>query len=276
MKLIGAHLSIAKGLETIQEQMELLDCKTCAMFLKNQRQFASKELSGEVISKFRKVVKDREVIVPHGSYLVNLANPESIERHMECFLDDLRRCFKLGIKFYNLHPGSDTKQIGKKETASLIAKNLNKAMKEVPDVVILLENMAGQGQVYGRTFEELKAVIDLVENKERIGVTLDTCHMFAGGYDIRTAESFEKVMKEFEKKVGMKYLKALHLNDSVHELDSRKDRHASIGEGKIGIEAFKFIMKSSHFEDLPMILETPFPEKYSDEIKLLKTFELTY
>ncbi|KAM0681225.1 hypothetical protein GINT2_000423 [Glugoides intestinalis] len=275
MKLIGAHLSIAKGLEKIQEQMELLDCKTCAIFLKNQKQFIAKELSADTINKFREVVKDKEVIVPHGSYLVNLANPETVERHMECFLDDLRRCFKLGIRLYNLHPGSDTKKIGKEESAKLIANNLNRAMKEVPEVVILLENMAGQGNVYGRTFEELKAVIELVEDKERIGVTLDTCHMFAGGYDIRTAESFEKVMKEFDEKVGKRYLKALHLNDSLHGLDSRKDRHASIGEGKIGIEAFKFIMKSSYFEELPMILETPFPEKYSEEIKLLKRLELS-
>lgn len=272
MKLIGAHLSIAKGMEKLQEQMNILGCETCAMFLKNQKRYASKELTKLEIEKFKKTIKNPEIMLPHGSYLINLANPETMEKSMECFLDDLRRCQSLGIRFYNLHPGSDTKGLGKEKTAQLIAANLNKAHKAVADVVICVEIMAGQGNVYGSTFEELRSLIDKIEDKSRIGITLDTAHMFGAGYDIRTAEEFEKRMQEFQEIIGLEYLKGMHLNDSAAEFGSKKDRHESIGKGKIGIEAFKFIMKSEYFEEIPMVLETPYPEKYAEEIKLLKSF----
>jgi deoxyribonuclease-4 len=272
MKLIGAHISIAKGLYTVQKQMDILKCETCAIFLKNQRRFKSSELNKLEIEKFKEAVKNPEVILPHGSYLINLANPESFEKNMECFLDDLKRCNQLGIKLYNFHPGSDVKKLGTSMAVKHIANNLNKAIEVVPEVIICIENMAGQGNVIGRTFEELGMIIKEIKDKERIGITLDTCHLFAGGYDIRTEESFEKVMKEFDAKVGLKYLKGMHLNDSKAALGSRVDRHESIGKGMIGLDAFKYIMGSSYFEDIPMILETPDPEKYKSEIELLKSF----
>jgi deoxyribonuclease-4 len=171
---------------------------------------------------------------------------------------------------YNIHPGSDTKGIGK-EALELVSVQLNRAMKDVPSVIILLENMAGQGSVCGRTFEELAYIIEHIEDKERIGVTLDTSHLFGAGYDIRTAENFEKIMREFDRIVGLKYLRAMHLNDSKCELDSRKDRHEQIGKGTIGIEAFRYIMNSSYFEDIPMILETPNPLEFGKEIALLRS-----
>ena len=269
MKLLGAHLSVAKGLHTITKQMELLDCNSCAIFLKSPRMFKSKDLDNEAIKKFIKGVGCKDNILPHGSYLINLANPEILEKSYECFVDDLRRCLALGIRLYNLHPGKDVKGIGSK-ALSLIAEHINRAHNEVPSVIVLLENMAGQGSEVGRTFEELSEIIEQVDDKSRVGVTFDTCHAYGAGYDISTAESFESVMKDFDKKVGLKYLKAVHLNDSKFGLNSRKDRHEEIGKGMIGLEAFRYIMNSPYFEDIPLVLETPFPEHYKNEISLLR------
>lgn len=272
MKLIGPHLSVSKGIHTIQAQMMQLGCETCGIFLKNQRKYDFSPLDSRVVERFKQDVKDPAVLLPHGSYLINLANPETFEKSYRCFVDDLKRCNELGIRLYNLHPGSDTKKLGIKAALNLIAENLNKAMREVPNVIILIENMAGQGNVCGKTFEELKEIIDGIENKDRIGVTLDTCHMFCAGYDIRTPESFEEIMKEFDRKVGLRYLKAMHLNDSMNGFNTKKDRHESIGMGKIGTSAFQYIMNSEYFEDMPMILETPNPKKYAEELALLKSF----
>lgn len=266
--LIGAHVSISKGIHNIQLRMDEIGANTCGLFLKNQRQFSSKPLTKAAISQFRNVVKSPELLVPHGSYLINLANPSTIEKSYGCLIDDLQRCQALGIVYYNLHPGADTEKLGDK-ALKLIAEQINKAHKEVSGVTILLENMAGQGTTCGRTFEELAAIISQVEDKSRIGITLDTCHLFGGGYDIRTEDKFESVMKEFGRVVGLSYLKAMHLNDSKHALNSRKDRHESIGCGLIGLEAFRYIMNSKHFIGLPMILETPDGGRYKEEIDLL-------
>lgn len=269
-RLIGAHISIGKGIWTIQDGMDRIGADTCGIFLKNQRQFKFKLLEEEKIKKFRQAVKNTSILVPHGSYLINLASKVSAERGYACFIDDLRRCHDLGIKYYNIHPGADTERRGE-SALKMIAENINKAHKEVKNTVILLENMAGQGTTCGRTFEELAKIIDEVEDKERIGITLDTCHLFGAGYDIRRASGFERVMEEFDRIVGMKYLKAVHLNDSKCELGSRKDRHEEIGKGLIGIEAFRYVMNSKYFEGLPMILETPDSSKYGEEIKLLRS-----
>lgn len=271
MKLIGAHLSVARGLHSIQQQMNLLKSETCAIFLKNQRRFESPELSEEEVAKFRDTVKRPALILPHGSYLINLANPETVEKNMACLLDDLKRCHRLGIRLYNIHPGSNTKKLSLTEAIELVARNINQAHAKIPDVVICIEIMAGQGNVVGKTFEELSMIIQAVADKDRIGITLDTCHMFAGGYDIRTAAGFESVMKSFDAKVGLGYLKGVHLNDSKFDLGTCRDQHECIGKGKIGLEAFRYVMNSSYFEDVPMILETPCPDKYAEEIELLRS-----
>lgn len=272
VKLIGAHLSIGKGIDNIQNEMDLIGAKCCAVFLKNQKRFASTPFKSQTIMNFKKNIIYPELIVPHGSFLINLGNPEKIKGSYDCLIDDLKRCSELGIKYYNLHPGSDVKKMGK-ICLDHIIKYLNKALEEVPDVIILLENMAGQGNVVCYKFEDLGYIINKINNKERIGVCLDTCHMFGAGYDIRTSFKFQEVMNEFDKIVGLKYLKAMHLNDSKESLGSRKDRHESIGRGKIGIEAFKFLMNSSIFENIPMILEIPDVSKYEEEIKLLYSLE---
>lgn len=272
MKWLGAHLSIAKGLDTLQRQMELIGGDTCALFLKSSRSFASKPLTEEAAAAFRKAVRHPERLLPHGSYLINLASDEAGDKHYACLVDDMRRCHALGIRYYNIHPGSDVQKRGRGALA-LIAAQLDRAMREVPGVVVLLENMAGQGTVCCASFEELGCIIEHVEDKARIGVTLDTCHLFAAGYDIRTAEGFERTMEAFDRAVGIGYLKAMHLNDSKCPLGSRKDRHEQLGKGLIGTEAFRYIMNSSYFEDMPLVLETPSPDEYKRELQLLRSLE---
>lgn len=269
-KLIGAHLSISKGIDKLQNMMESIGAKCCAIFLKNQKRFSSAPYKKVVVENFKKKILLPELIVPHGSYLINLGNPEKIENSYLCLIDDLKRCNELGIIYYNLHPGSDVTNIGQK-CLDFISEQLNKALSEVPNVIILIENMAGQGKYVCHKFEDIKYIIDKIKFKNRIGVCLDTCHMFGAGYDIRTKEKFQTVMKHFDDVIGLKFLKAVHLNDSKEDLGSRKDRHEQIGKGKIGIVAFKYIMNSSIFEDIPMILETPNHDEYSNEIKLLNS-----
>lgn len=271
MRYVGAHLSIADGLEKLQEKMDALESNACGLFLRNQRRFVSKPLDPAVVSRFHAAVQHPERLLPHGSYLINLANPAALERSYAGFLEDLRRCKALGIPLYNFHPGADVATLGTQALA-LIAQQINRAHAEVADVTILLENMAGQGRCIGSRFEELRDIIALVNDKSRIGVTLDTCHLFGAGYDIRTTEEFAKTMDAFDKIVGAQYLRAMHLNDSKCPLGSRRDRHASLGKGLIGLEAFKYVMSSPRFDNMPLILETPDESLYKEEIALLFSY----
>ena len=187
----------------------------------------------------------------------------------QLFLDDLQRCEHLGIGLYNFHPGSATEGTSKSAAISAIASAINKAHSQTSSVITLLENMAGQGKVIGSTFQELAQIIALVQDKSRIGICLDTCHLYAAGYDI--VEDFAGVMEQFDSEIGLGYLKAVHLNDSVHARGSHKDRHANIGKGEIGLEPFRFIMNSEIFEGMPLVLETPVTEQgYGAEMALLK------
>lgn len=222
--------------------------------------------------------------MPHGSYLINLAqpDPEKAEQAYTCFLDDLRRCEELGITLYNFHPGS-TLKFPRPEAIGRIAVQLNKAHKATKTVTTVLENMAGAGNVIGSTWEDLRDIIALVEDKDRVGVCIDTCHTFAAGYDLRTPEAFQKTMEGFDSTVGMSYLKALHLNDSKAPLGANRDRHANIGTGFLGLRAFWNVVNFEPFQGLPMVLETPIDKKGKDgktvedkevwatEIKLLES-----
>jgi AP endonuclease 1 len=204
-------------------------------------------------------------VLPHGSYLVNLAQvePEKAQQAYDCFLDDLQRCEALGIKLYNFHPGN-TGPHPRSQAIARIAANLNKAHKATKTVVTLLENMAGIGNVIGSTFEDLRDVIELIDDKSRIGVCIDTCHSFAAGYDLRSPEAFNKTMESFNEIVGMKYLKALHLNDSKTPFSSHRDLHANIGTGFLGLRAFHNVVNFEPFQHLPLILETPIEKKGED------------
>lgn len=279
-RFVGAHVSAAGGLYNAFLNSKKIGGNAMALFLKSQRQWAAKPLEDETILKFKDTCQqlgfDMTKVLPHGSYLVNLGNPDEEKRKKsyEAFLDELKRCDQLGIKLYNFHPGSTVGACSVKESIQHIADCINEAIKATCEVTVVIENMAGQGNVIGGKFEHLRDIIELVEDKSRIGVCLDTCHTFAAGYDLRSAKAYQKTMDEFEKVVGFKYLKAMHLNDSMTPHASGKDRHESIGKGHLGIAAFQNIMNDERLLGIPMVLETPLHPTlgescYRDEIKLL-------
>jgi deoxyribonuclease-4 len=275
MKFIGAHVSISGGVFNAPLNAEEIGAKAFALFTKNQRQWSAKPLTEEAITKFKgnlkKVGISPEHILPHDSYLINLGNPEEEKRRksIEAFVDEVNRCYQLGLKYLNFHPGSHLRKVSEKECLKIIADSINEILERTKEVILILENTAGQGSNVGYRFEHLAEIIDMVKDKSRIGVCLDTCHMFAAGYDIRTEKSYEKTMKEFDEVVGFKYLKGMHLNDAKSQLGSRVDRHHSIGKGNIGLDAFRFIMNDERLNNIPLILETIDPSIWAEEIKLL-------
>ena len=275
MKFIGAHVSISGGVFNAPLNAEEIGAKAFALFTKNQRQWSAKPLTEEAITKFKENLKkvgiSPEHILPHDSYLINLGNPEEEKRRksIEAFVDEVNRCYLLGLKYLNFHPGSHLRKVSEKECLKIIADSINEILERTKEVILILENTAGQGSNVGYRFEHLAEIIDMVKDKSRIGVCLDTCHMFAAGYDIRTEKSYEKTMKEFDEVVGFKYLKGMHLNDAKSQLGSRVDRHHSIGKGNIGLDAFRFIMNDERLNNIPLILETIDPSIWAEEIKLL-------
>lgn len=260
---IGAHVSSAGGVANAVSNAVHIGANAFALFLKSQRKWANPPLDETHSINFhahcdKHSYAQNQHVVPHGSYLVNLAHTDAArtKQAYDSFLDDLKRCEKLGISLYNFHPGNS---VGNDRPAAIahLATNLNRAHKETSKVVTLLENMAAGGNVIGSTFEDLRDVIALVDDKSRVGVCLDTCHAFAGGYDLRTPEAVQKTMTQFDETVGMKYLRALHLNDSKAPFDSHRDLHANIGTGFLGLRAFHAVMNDERVIGLPMVLETP-------------------
>ncbi|KAK1444627.1 AP endonuclease 2 [Babesia gibsoni] len=260
---IGAHISAAGGPEFSVINAFNIGGQAFALFLKNQRRWDNPPLPEQSVKKFSEFMKkynyDIKYVLPHGSYLINIANPdpEKRKKSYDNFLDDLKRCEKLGIMLYNFHPGSTVGMCEKSEGIKNIANCINEAIEATKTVKIVLENAAGQKNVIGSMFEDLRDIISLVENKDRVGVCLDTCHLFAAGHDIRTAAKFEEVMKKFDAVVGLNYLSAVHLNDCKSDLGSGLDRHENIGIGTLTKETFHFIVNSGYFKDMPIILETP-------------------
>ena len=288
---IGAHVSSAGGVHNAVTNAIHIGGNAFAMFLKSQRKWANPPLSNEHADSFRASCKSHSYksgahVLPHGSYLVNLAHtdPERAKQAYDGFLDDLGRCNALGINLYNFHPGNSAAS-SKEEAIDHLAKQLNAAHKDPKSgkVITVLETMAGMGNVIGATFDDLQQIIDRVEDKERVGVCLDTCHIYAAGYDLCGPLAFKKTLDEFESIIGLKYLKALHVNDSKAPLGSNRDLHANIGTGFLGLRAFHSIMNEKRFEGLPLVLETPTDSKNADgkvtedksvwarEIKLLES-----
>ncbi|KAH7364697.1 xylose isomerase-like protein [Rhexocercosporidium sp. MPI-PUGE-AT-0058] len=267
---IGAHVSGAGGVQNSIGNALHIGGNSFALFLKSQRKWTSPPLAPEARDQFKAFCVEHKFdaakhVLPHGSYLVNLAqpDPEKATQAYNCFLDDLQRCEALGIKLYNFHPGNTGKH-PRLEAIGRIAAQLNKAHKATSSVITVLENMAGSGNVIGSTWEDLRDIIALVDDKTRIGVCIDTCHTFAAGYDLRSPEAFKKTMDSFSETVGMSYLKALHLNDSKTPLSSKRDLHANIGTGFLGLRAFHNVVNFAPFQDLPMVLETPIDKKGAD------------
>ncbi len=270
MPLLGAHVSISKGVYNAPKRGRDLDCDAIQIFSKNQMQWQAKPFTEDDINKFRENVEKYEIkdVVIHTSYLINIGSPEKekLKKSQDALIDEFHRADQLGIPYIVLHPGS---HMGKGEELGLgiIADSINYILDVTKDsnVMLLLETTAGQGSNLGYRFEHLAYLIDKTEQKERIGVCFDTCHVFAAGYDIRTKDAYEETMKKFDDTIGISNLKVFHLNDSKNDLGTRKDRHEHIGKGYIGLDGFRFLVNDERFNDRPMILETPGGEKYYKE-----------
>ena len=277
MKYIGAHVSASGGVYNAPLNAHQINATAFALFTKNQRQWHAKPLESKAIDQFRlnceKYHFHSKQILPHDSYLINLGHPdkEQLEKSRSAFLDEFQRCEQLGLTLLNFHPGSDLRQISVDDCLARIAQSINITLEKTQNVVAVIENTAGQGSNLGYKFEHLAQIIDQVEDKSRVGVCIDTCHAFAAGYDLRTKKACDETFAEFDKIVGFKYLRAMHLNDAKSELASHVDRHDSLGKGNIGKIAFEYIMQDPRIDEIPLILETINPDIWADEIAWLKS-----
>lgn len=278
-KMLGAHVSVAGGLERSFYNALSIGCRSFAFFVRNQRSWNSPPMKEETVQAFRQTAEKlkfpMDQIVVHGSYLINIGscNGEILERARASMLDECKRCERLGIIYYNIHPGSTAGKCTREECIKTIAASLNYIINHTEYLTILIETMAGQGHTVGGKFEDLKQIIDLVENKNRVGVCLDTCHIFAAGYDIRSEEIYAETFKKFESTIGLQYLRAFHINDSIGDLGSKLDRHANIGKGKLKLVAFRNLIADPRFDNLPMILETPNGDYADEMIRLYRSLE---
>ena len=275
MKRVGAHVSASGGVENAPLNAEAIGARAFALFTKNQRQWTAKPLTDASIDAFRKnlaaVGIAPEHVLPHDSYLINLGHPEKgpLQKSRDAFLDELQRCEQLGLDMLNFHPGSHLKKIPEAESLQIVADSINWALERTDRVVAVIENTAGQGSNLGYRFEHIAEIIEGVKDKSRVGACLDTCHTFTAGYDLRTTEACDQTFALFDKIVGFKYLRGMHLNDSKPDLGSRVDRHESLGKGKLGWTVFRYIMNDDRFEEMPLILETVDSTLWAQEIRQL-------
>ncbi len=275
MKYVGAHVSAAGGVENTPGRAVEIGAKAFALFTKNQRQWAAKPLTNEGIEAFKRNLKDAGIepkhVLPHDSYLINLGHPEEegLQKSRDAFLDEMQRCEQLGLPLLNFHPGSHLKKISESDCLARISESINWALAQTEGVTAVIENTSGQGSNLGFRFEQLAEIIDGVEDKSRVGVCIDTCHTFTSGYDLRTMEDCEKNFGAFDDIVGFNYLRGMHLNGSKTAFASRVDRHHSLTQGELGLNVFRYIMNSEHFDDIPMVLETIDETIWPEEINLL-------
>lgn len=292
MKYIGAHVSASGGVENAPLNAYNIGATAFALFTKNQKQWVAAPLSEKSIELFKQRCAEfgyaPKTILPHDSYLINLGHPtdEGLAKSRAAFIDEMTRCQQLGLDRLNFHPGSHLKAISETECLRRIAESINIALAKTEGVIAVLENTAGQGSNMGHRFEHLAEIIDQVEDKSRVGVCIDTCHAFAAGYNLIPQESssdtlfgsdpagasFDTVFSEFDRIVGFKYLKGMHLNDAKKPLGSRVDRHDSLGLGELGKGVFKRIMEDPRFNEIPLILETPNTDIWAEEIAELKGY----
>lgn len=264
MKHIGTHVSAAGGVSVSPKLAHARGGGAFAFFLTAPRTFTTKPLSPQEVDNFKEACNllgfNREsALLPHGNYLINLASakPDTFAKGQSLFHDELKRCNQLGIKHYNLHPGSAT--IGSREDAmSRVATAINEAHALIPDVVILLENMSGQGTTLGTTLDELQSILQLVHDQSRVGICIDTCHIFAAGqYDLRERKEYERLISDLEAKGLLQQVKAFHLNDSKKGFAEKLDRHENLGKGTIGSSAFTWLMQDPRLDEKIFITETP-------------------
>lgn len=274
-KLVGAHVSTDGGVAKAPGRAALIGARAFALFTRCPSRWRSKAISDKEAATFREeclrlgYTPDR--ILPHDSFLINLGapDPDKLRQSREAFRDEFDRCMQLGLTMLNFHPGSHLNAMETDECIRRISESINIALDESEGVKAVIENTAGQGSNLGFTFEQIAAMIDGVEDKSRVGVCVDTCHTFAAGYDLATPEGYERTWADFDRIIGLGHLSAMHLNDSKKGLGSRVDRHELIGKGTIGRDFFIRLMRDSRFDNIPLILETPDPEVWAEEIAWL-------
>lgn len=276
-KYIGTHVSASGGVGNAILNAEAIGANAFALFTRNQRSWVSKPLPQSEIDGFKALLSDRsfkpEMVLPHDSYLINLGSPdeETLQKSRAAFLDEMRRAQQLGLTMLNFHPGSHLNKISEEECLDQIAREVNLALGMTEGVTAVIENTAGQGTNLGWKFEHIARIIDGIEDKSRVGVCIDTCHTLAAGYDLSTEMGYQFAMEEFENIIGFKYLRAIHLNDSKKSNGSHVDRHEVLGEGFLGKEFFVRFMNDPRFDNMPIILETPDPLRWSEEIAWLRS-----
>lgn len=277
-KFFGAHVSAAGGVQQAPLNARAIGAGGFALFTKNQRQWHAAPLDAETIEAFRRSCAEcgyePQAILPHDSYLINLGHPEAegLQKSREAFIEEMSRCEALGLDRLNFHPGSHLGKITVEECLDRVAESINIALDRTHGVTAVIENTAGQGSNVGFAFEHLAYIIDRVEDKSRVGYCIDTCHAFAAGYDLSTAAACEETFARLDSIVSLGYLRGMHLNDALKPLGSHVDRHAPLGDGHIGLEAFRFIASDARFDGIPIVLETPDPDRWPAEIAMLYNF----
>lgn len=277
MNYIGAHVSSSGGLDKAVLRAIEINATAFSFFTKNQLQWLAPPLIQKTIDNFKlsciQYHFTPQQILPHSSYLINLGHPINnlLEKSRMSFIEEIIRCSQLGLIFLNFHPGSHLNKITETTCLLRISESINIALEKTKNVIAVIENTAGQGTNVGYCFEHLSQIIKNVDDKSRIGVCIDTCHLFAAGYDLRTEKDCENTFKEFNDLIGWKYLKGIHLNDSKKKINSRVDRHENLGLGEIGKLAFQWIIRNQNFRYIPMILETVNSKLWKDEISWLRS-----
>jgi deoxyribonuclease IV len=275
--LIGAHTSAAGGAHKALLHGAEIGATTIQLFTANQKQWVGKPISGEEVARWKEIQYQTGIqrVMSHAGYLINLGSPkeEGLIKSRQAFREELLRCHQLNLSFLNFHPGAALDSSREECLDTIVASLIE--LEDLADkgkTELLLEMTAGQGSSIGHTMEEIGYLISKLHQKIQIGVCIDTCHIFAAGYDIRTEHAWNQTLEAFDQHIGLKYLKAFHINDSIHTLGSHKDRHAHLGEGEIGLTCFKFMMQDSRLRDLPKYLETRDPSRWPEEIQLLRKF----
>ncbi len=278
MKYFGAHVSASGSVSNAPRNAHSIGAGAFALFTKNQRQWLAAPLSPKEIEEFGRVCQELGYtpaqILPHDSYLINLGHPdaEGLAKSRESFVEEMRRCQQLGLDRLNFHPGSHLGRIGLEESLQRVAESINIALEKTEGVTAVIENTAGQGTNLGHEFEQIAYIIDRVEDKSRVGYCIDTCHAFAAGYDLSSAEACETTFRKIDSIISLDYLRGMHLNDAMRPLGSRIDRHERLGEGQIGWECFRYIARDSRFENMPLVLETIDESLWPQEIATLYDF----
>lgn len=275
MKFIGAHVSAQKGVSQAPVNAHEIGARAFALFTRNPSRWQSSAITEKDAQKFKDNCKlygySPQQILPHDSYLINLGSPdpEGLEKSRKAFLDEMQRCEQLGLTLLNFHPGSHLNKIEINDCLDRIAESINITLQQTSGVKAVIENTAGQGSNLGFSFSQIARIIDGIDDKERVGVCIDTCHAFAAGYDLSTPTGYERAWQEFEDLIGWRYFSAMHINDTKKGLASRVDRHESLGKGMIGSDFFPMLMNDPHMDNIPLILETPDESLWPQEIAWL-------